>query len=431
MNIVEIIDKKINNNELTESEIYFLINGYVDKLIPDYQMSALLMAIKFNGLSDQETTFLTTAMINSGDIMSYSNINKIIVDKHSTGGVGDKTSIVLIPLLASLDFAVSKMSGRGLGYTGGTIDKLESLSGFTVEISEEQLKHQVQKIGCAIIGQTIELVPADKKIYALRDVTATVDSIPLMASSIMSKKLALGAEIIVLDVKYGSGAFVKTVEEAESLAKKMVAIGKLSNKKTIACITSMQQPLGESIGNAIEVQEAIDTLKGQGNQELKQLCIDLAIQFIQARDQSINENDAYKMVENKLTSKLAYHKFIELITEQNSSEEAIEQLSISQLTTNLIANQNGYVHSINSAKVGKASMILGAGRLSKDDQIDLSVGIKLKKKVGDFVKKGDTIAIIYYNDESKLDLSFEILRQAYCITHKKTNKIKVIEKIIK
>lgn len=433
MDILSVLDKKKNNIELSEQEIRFVVNGYVKEEIPDYQISSLLMAIRLNGMSEKETAFLTIAMIDSGEIIEYNNLGKLIVDKHSTGGIGDKTSLVLIPLLASLDFAVSKMSGRGLGYTGGTIDKLEAISNVSTDLSKEQIMNQVNNVGCVISAQTDDIVPADKKLYALRDVTSTVDSIPLIASSIMSKKIALGADIIILDVKYGIGAFMKTKEEAQLLAKAMCSIGEKLKRKTIAIISSMNQPLGYTVGNALEVQEAIHTLLGiEGqNDELKEICSEIAYQFMHERDKHLSDEEIYSKIEESFTSKKAYDKFSKMIKAQGADNQSIENLNISSNSYQIRAEKSGFLSRLNALDIGKAAMILGAGRQVKEDTIDLSVGIYLNKKVGDEVDKGDVIMDIRYNDINKLEKSISYAKEAIEISHERINKVLVIEKSIR
>lgn len=431
MNIIEIIEKKKRKIELTNEEVQYFAQGYMNDEIKDYQVSSFLMAIYFNGLTPKELGYLTQAMIDSGDVIEY-DIDKIVVDKHSTGGVGDKTSLVLIPLLASLGFAVSKMSGRGLGHTGGTIDKLEAVANFNVELSEEQLMENVREHGLAIIGQTKELVPLDKKLYALRDVTATVDSIPLIASSIMSKKLALGAEIIVLDVKYGNGALMPSVELAEELAQTMVEIGKQLNKKTIACISSMEQPLGNAVGNSLEVLEAINTLKNeQPNAELKELCTLLATEFLLTSNKADNEEQARAMILEKLQNNEAYDKFVQLIELQGSTAQALSTITVAKNVHTITAQSAGYVSEIVALNIGKAAMEIGAGRKNKDDIIDLEVGILFQAKVGDYVEAGQPLVDIYYNDQQKLANVIEVITDSIKVSTQVVEKPQLIEKILR
>ncbi len=425
MNIIDVISKKKENKELTKEEINYFVDSYTKEEIPDYQMSALLMAIRINSMTDKEMIFLTEAMLNSGKTLNYRDLNKVVVDKHSTGGVGDKTSLVLIPLLSSLGYAVSKMSGRGLSHTGGTVDKLESFKGFNVERSEEQILKQVREIGCAIVGQSKDIVPADKKLYALRDVTSTVDSIPLIASSIMSKKLALGAKIILLDVKYGNGAFMKDKKSAKELANKMITIGNAMGKNTIACISSMEQPLGSMVGNALEVKEALETLQGTGNIELRDLCIDLASEYLIV-DKSLNKEEAKILVKEKLDNGEAYNKFLKLLQYQGVENFDID---ISKNKKEIFLNKKGYVEKIEAIDIGMAAMKIGAGRETKEDSIDLEVGIELLKKVGDFVDD-KPIAIIYYNDENYLDEAVNLIKNSYRISCKKIDKPSLIDEFI-
>ena len=389
MRMVDIIEKKRDGGKLTKEEIEFFVNGYVRGDIPDYQASALLMAIYFRHMDYDETLNLTLAMENSGDKLDLSGINGIKVDKHSTGGVGDKTSLVLAPMVAALGGKVAKMSGRGLGHTGGTIDKLESIPGFNTSLSEEAFVKQVNDIGIAITGQTGNLAPADKKIYALRDVTATVENISLIASSIMSKKLASGADAIVLDVKTGSGAFMKNEADAVSLAKEMVRIGKGAGRNVTALITDMDQPLGYAVGNALEVIEAINTLKGEGPEDLTKL--------LAARD-DLDKETVRKELERVISDGSALDKMAEFVKAQGGDPDAVyntDKLKVSDTITEVCADSDGYIQSIQSELIGKSSMILGGGRAAKDDVIDLSVGVVLSKKIGDEVSKGDVIARIY------------------------------------
>ncbi len=430
MDIIQIINNKKDNIELTKDQIGFFVKEYTNNNIPDYQASALLMAIYIYGMNKEEMINLTSAMLNSGEVLSYEHIEKVVVDKHSTGGVGDKTSLVLIPLLATLGFAVSKMSGRGLGHTGGTIDKLESFKGFNVEKTKDEIYEQIEDIGCVIVGQSDKIVPADKKIYALRDVTGTVNSIPLIASSIMSKKLALGADLILLDVKYGNGAFMKTKEEAEVLARAMIDIGNGVGKKTIACITSMEQPLGRNIGNVLEVQEAIETLKGSGNKELKDLCIKLASELLAIRD-SITHQEAKEKINKILDEGIAYTKFENLLLDQGVIKEDLTRLESAKKIYSYKLKKEGYIKEIIADKIGTAAMLLGAGRRTKEDHIDLSVGFELLKKVGDYITKDEDIILIHYNDEEKLKNCIEVLEQSYIVSDTKVEGPLLIEKIIK
>ncbi len=431
MNILEIIEKKKHHIELSKEEIDFLIVGVTNSSIPDYQISALLMAIYFNSMTDQEIINMTMAMVNSGDIVDLSEINKPTVDKHSTGGVGDKTSLVLTSILACFDVAVAKMSGRGLGHTGGTIDKLESLEGFSVEISEEQFIKQVNEHSQAIVGQTGNLVPADKKLYALRDVTATTDSIPLIAASIMSKKIASGAETIVLDVKYGSGAFMKTLEGASDLAKTMVMIGNNVGRKTMAVITSMEEPLGYAIGNVLEVEEAIAALNGNGPEDLMEVTKTLAAELLIANDKFNSTEEAFDAIDEVLQNGQAFAKFTDFIEAQGAVSDAIEKMPSTNEKSVLTAEESGYINEIVAENIGHAAALLGAGRMTKDDEIDLAVGIILKKKIGDKIEPGDEICDIYFNDDKNLERAIEIIASSIKLTDEKPTKPKLIAQIIK
>lgn len=429
MNIIEIINKKKNKEKLTPENINFMITKYLAKEIEDYQMSSLLMAIRLNGLDLEETICLTKEMINSGDILTYPNNSKIIADKHSTGGVGDKTSLVLIPLLAALGYGVSKMSGRGLGHTGGTIDKLESFPNFHVEITPEQVKQQIEDIGCAIIGQSDNLVPADKILYALRDVTGTVDSIPLIASSIMSKKIALGADVILLDVKYGNGAFFKELKDSRLLAEQMIAIGKGFNKKVIVVISSMEQPLGKNIGNILEVQEAMETLNGNGNSELLELCLFLAAQYLM-QEKEISLVDAKKEALMKIKDKSAYNKLRELIEIQGGTFIPEDKFQNAKYIEEVKASQAGFINEIIANNIGTAAMLIGAGRKQKEDIIDLQVGLELVKKVGDSVQKNETIVKIHYNSKENLQECIELITNSYIIKEKQIGIPELIKEVI-
>ena len=397
MDILDIIDKKEKGEKLTKEELQYVIDGYLDGTIKDYQMSALLTEIDLLGLSEEETINLTDIMLHSGEILDLGFDN--IVDKHSTGGVGDKTTIVLAPLVASLGVKVAKMSGRGLGHTGGTIDKLESIKGFKTSMSLDEFKNQVDKIGIALVGQMGNLVPADKKIYALRDVTGTVDSIPLIASSIMSKKLASGASSIVIDLKVGSGALVNNLDEAKELANLMVKIGKNNNKKTACVLTNMDEPLGYAVGNSIEVIEAINTLKGDGPKDLTDLVIKLGSLMV-SMGLNISEEEAEKKVKENLYNGKGYEKMLEWVKAQGGD---INNIPLAKHSKEIIAPTDGYISFINALEIGKLSRKLGAGRLTKDDEIDLTVGIILNHKVGEYVQKDETLATIFYNEKEVTD----------------------------
>ena len=421
MNILDIIEKKEKKLELTKSELEFVINGYLNESIPDYQMSALLMAILLNGMTEKETVSLTEIMLNSGDKITF-DFN--VVDKHSTGGVGDKTTLVLISLVASLGTKVAKMSGRGLGHTGGTIDKLESIAGFNTEITIEELKQEVEEIGASIAGQTGNLCPADKKIYALRDVTGTVASIPLIASSIMSKKLASGASNIVIDLKVGEGALMNNIDDARELANIMIKIGKAFGKNVICVLTNMNQPLGYAIGNALEVREAIDTLNGKGPKDLEELVINLASLMI-SLDQNVPMEILIESVENALKNGLGFEKFKEIVSYQGGD---INNIPVATNIIEIKAEKSGYVKNISALKIGELARRLGAGRLSKTDEIDYTVGIVLTKKVGDEVNAGETIAKVYTN---KVLIPEKDVSECFEITDFKVDKPKLIYEIIK
>ncbi|EGQ0296096.1 pyrimidine-nucleoside phosphorylase [Staphylococcus pseudintermedius] len=402
MRMVDIIAKKRDGHALTKEEIEFVVNGYTNDDIPDYQMSSLAMAIFFQDMTDEERAYLTMAMVESGDQIDLSNIEGIKVDKHSTGGVGDTTTLVLAPLVAALDVPVAKMSGRGLGHTGGTIDKLESVEGFHVEISEEAFVKLVNEDKVAVIGQTGNLTPADKKIYALRDVTATVNSIPLIASSIMSKKIAAGADAIVLDVKTGNGAFMKTVDDAEQLAHAMVKIGNQVGRQTMAIISDMSQPLGRAIGNALELQEAIDTLKGEGPEDLTELVLTLGSQMVVLAQKAKDLDEARGMLQEVIDNGKALEKFKTFLSNQGGDASVVDdpsKLPTAQYQFELPAKRSGVVSEMIANEIGIASMMLGAGRQTKEDVIDLAVGLVLNKKVGDRVEEGESLLTIYANSE--------------------------------
>ncbi|WP_027407672.1 pyrimidine-nucleoside phosphorylase [Anoxybacteroides tepidamans] len=402
MRMVDLIAKKRDGHALTKEEIEFIINGYTNGDIPDYQMSAWAMAVFFRGMTEEETAALTMAMVHSGDTIDLSKIEGIKVDKHSTGGVGDTTTLVLGPLVASVGVPVAKMSGRGLGHTGGTIDKLESVPGFHVEIDNEQFIELVNKNKIAVIGQTGNLTPADKKLYALRDVTATVNSIPLIASSIMSKKIAAGADAIVLDVKTGAGAFMKELADAKLLASAMVEIGKRVGRKTMAIISDMSQPLGYAIGNALEVKEAIDTLKGEGPEDLQELCLVLGSHMVYLAEKASSLEEARAMLEQAMKDGTALETFKTFLAAQGGDASVVDnpsKLPEAKYRFELEAKQDGWVAEIVADAVGTAAMLLGAGRATKESKIDLSVGLVLRKKIGDTVKKGESLVTIYSNSE--------------------------------
>jgi pyrimidine-nucleoside phosphorylase len=402
MRMVDVIEKKRDGKQLTKAEIQFVIDGYTNGSIPDYQVSAFLMAIFYQDMTDEEITNMTLAMAESGEMADLSSIQGVKVDKHSTGGVGDTTTLILAPLVASVGVNVAKMSGRGLGYTGGTIDKLEAIPGFKVELTEERFATLVNQTKVAVIGQSGNLAPADKKLYALRDVTATVDSIPLIASSIMSKKIAAGADAIVLDVTTGEGAFMKSLTDARRLAETMVRIGKLANRRTMAIISDMSQPLGEAVGNSLEVIEAIETLQGKGPQDLLEMCYVLGSQMVVLANKAQTLAEARAMLETALTTGQALAKFREMIVNQEGDATVIDQpvkLLTAKYQFELPAKAAGVVQKIVANEIGIAAMLLGAGRATKEDVIDYGVGLKLHKKVGMSVEKGESLLTIYANQE--------------------------------
>lgn len=422
MRMYDLIVKKRNGEPLSEQEINFMINGYTNGSIPDYQMSAMMMAIYFKGMSKEETLQLTLAMEKSGELLDLRSIKGIKVDKHSTGGVGDKTSLALAPMVAACGIPVAKMSGRGLGHTGGTIDKLESFPGFTTSLTTAQFIHNVNEIGIAIMGQTKDLAPADKKLYALRDVTATVDNMSLIASSIMSKKLAAGADGIVLDVKTGSGAFMKEEEDAFALAREMVSIGNGAGRKCVAVISDMDQPLGFAVGNALEVKEAIATLKGEGPSDFMNLCMTLGTQMLLVGGKANTEEEAEALLRQTISDGSALKKLADFVTAQGGNADAVYDPSLlpkASLVEPLFADLDGYIHHIVCDEVGICSLLLGGGRETKDSSIDLSVGIVLKKKKGDYVKKGEVMAEVFANDLQKMKNAIERLGRAYILTKEK------------
>lgn len=433
MRMYDIIQHKRDNKELSGEEIQFFVEEYTAGNIPDYQAAALAMAIFFNGMTPEETAALTLAMAHSGDVMDLTPIKGVKVDKHSTGGVGDKTSLVLGPMVAALGVPVAKMSGRGLGHTGGTIDKLESFPGFQTGIPEQEFFDNVNRIGIAIAGQTGNLAPADKKLYALRDVTATVESIPLIASSIMSKKIAAGADVIVLDVKVGSGAFMKDEESAVELADTMVRIGDNVGKKTMAVVSDMDEPLGYAVGNALEVKEAIDTLAGNGPQDLYELCLELGSHMVAGAGRAQNCAEAKEMLAGTIKDGSALRKLAELVEAQGGNPEAVydtELLPKASIEYEYRADTEGYVSRIVCDIVGTSAMVLGGGRENKDSVIDLSVGIILEAKKGAYVHKGDVLARFYANDENKLSDAVKRFADAYVIEDTKPAGSRLIKKVI-
>ena len=433
MRMYDIIAKKRDGKALTDEEISFFIKGITEGSVPDYQASALAMAIYLNGMDERETATLTMRMAESGDMLDLSPIKGIKVDKHSTGGVGDKTSLVLGPMVAALGVSVAKMSGRGLGHTGGTIDKLESIPGFVTSITPQEFFDNVNGIGIAIAGQSGNLAPADKKLYALRDVTATVESIPLIASSIMSKKIAAGADVIVLDVKSGDGAFMKDDESALALAKEMVKIGSNVGRRTMAVVSNMDEPLGYAVGNSLEVIEAIETLKGRGPKDLTELCIELGSHMVVGAGITDDTETAAGMLRRTIDDGLALKKMCEFIEHQHGDASAVlntDLLPKASIVHEVTADMSGYVSHIECERVGTCAMLLGGGRENKDSVIDLAVGIVLQVKVGDEVRKGDVIARLYANDSAKLNAALERFDGAVRITGDKVTPKKLIKYIV-
>ena len=433
MRMYDLIMKKRDGGALTKDEIGYMIQGYTQGSIPDYQMSAMLMAIYFQGMNEEETLFLTESMEHSGEVLDISAIHGIKVDKHSTGGVGDKTSLALTPMVAACGIPVAKMSGRGLGHTGGTIDKLESFSGFSTAITAEKFMENVNEIGIAIMGQTADLAPADKKLYALRDVTATVDNMSLIASSIMSKKLASGADAIVLDVKTGSGAFMKTKEDSFALAKEMVTLGNNAGRKTYAVISDMDQPLGLAVGNALEVKEAIDTLNGKGPEDFVELCMTLGSYMLMAGGIAENEAQAREKLKEAVSSGKALEKLAQFVAAQGGDNSAVwnpELLPKASYTEEILSEEEGYISHIECDEIGMCSLLLGGGRETKESEIDLSVGLVLCKKRGDYVKRGEALATIYGNDKEKMLLAKKRFLQAYTFSTEKVEKEPLIKGVI-
>jgi pyrimidine-nucleoside phosphorylase len=433
MGMYDLINKKKIGMALTSDEIDYIVNGYTKGEIPDYQMAAFLMAVCLKGMDKDETIALTMSMANSGDMLDLSKIEGVKVDKHSTGGVGDKTSLVLSPMVAALGIPVAKMSGRGLGHTGGTIDKLESFEGFSTSIPTEEFYNNVNRMKLSIVGQTANLAPADKKIYALRDVTATVDNISLIASSIMSKKIASGADVIVLDVKTGSGAFMKTLDESIALAKAMVEIGNGVGRITYAVISDMNQPLGRMVGNALEVEEAIQTLNGKGPEDLLEVSLTLGSYMLLGAGKVNSAMEGRSLLIKTIEDRSAIDKLAEFVRSQGGCDSAVyntELLPKASIKEEVIAEQDGYVANIVTDEVGMTSLILGGGRENKDSIIDLSVGIQIHKKLGDKVLKGEALATLYGNDEKRMNLAKKRLQNSYIIDNNKPNDKKYIYGIV-
>lgn len=434
MRMYDIIMKKRNGGELTKEEIDFFIGGYTKGEIPDYQVSALMMAIYFRKMTEAETLALTMAMADSGDRLDLSGIRGVKVDKHSTGGVGDKTSLALAPMVAACGIPVAKMSGRGLGHTGGTIDKLESFPGFTTALTTERFIQNVNRIGMAIMGQTADLAPADKKLYALRDVTATVDNLSLIASSIMSKKLAAGADAIVLDVKTGSGAFMKQEAEAKALAEEMVKIGKNAGRRTVAVISDMDQPLGFAVGNALEVREAIETLRGNGPEDFLELCLTLGSQMLMAGGKAESAREAEEMLRAVIADGSALGKLAEFVEAQGGDGSAVyhpELLPQAAIQEPVAAPESGYLSRIVCDEVGICSLILGGGRETKESEIDLSVGLVLCKKVGDYVEAGEPLAVIHANDADRAEQARARYLKACTIAGEAPERMPFIKNILR
>ncbi len=433
MLVTELIEKKKKGEVLSSAEINFFIKGYVDGLIPDYQAAALLMAIWFKGMDYHETADLTLLMAHSGDVVDLSEIPGIKVDKHSTGGVSDGTTLVVAPLVAACGGKVAKMSGRGLGHTGGTLDKLESIPGFSVDIEMKRFIEIVSEIGLSIIGQNQNLVPADKKLYALRDVTGTVDNISLIASSVMSKKIAAGSNAIILDIKTGNGAFMKKIKDSVRLAEVMVEIGKLANRKTVGIVTDMNQPLGVSVGNALEVREAIEVLQGKHESDLKRVAFTLAARMLMVSDICATESEAFEKLEDALVSGKALFKLAKMIEMQNGNPDVVSNLSLLPQAAKKIAvksDKKGYITEIETKNVGLAAMMLGAGREKKDDKIDPAVGIWLTKRHGDYIKAGEELAVFHVNDSGNLEDAISVFKSAYKIEEKEPDELPLIYTVI-
>ena len=433
MRVVDIIDKKKKNNELTKAEIEFLLDGYLSGKVPDYQMSSFLMSVYFNNMTKDELTNFTLTMRDSGDTIFFDDLDHYLVDKHSTGGVGDKVTVVLGPILSAVGMATTKLSGKGLGHTGGTIDKFESIRNFKFSTTKEELVEVASKTGVGLMGYSDNIVPLDKKIYALRDVTATVDSIPLIASSIMSKKLAIQSDLIILDVKVGDGAFMKTIEDARELSRRMVEIGNSVGRKTIAVLTNMEEPLGYNIGNANEIIEGIEALKGNWSSDLKEVVYEIVYLALKHKGEVKTFEEASEKIDEVINNGRALEllkQFIELSGGDGEVVNNYELLPTPKSVLEVLAQEDGYVTKIKAEEVGKAAMVIGAGRATKEDEVDHAVGIELKKKVGDKVEKGDLIAEIYYNDDKNIESSKAMLLDAYIIGNEKIENIKNILEII-
>ncbi|KAA8708908.1 thymidine phosphorylase [Gemella haemolysans] len=433
MRVVDIIDKKKKNKELTKSEIEFLLEGYLKGSVPDYQMSSFLMSVYFNNMTKDELTNFTLTMKDSGDTIYFDNLDHYLVDKHSTGGVGDKVTVVLGPILSAVGMATTKLSGKGLGHTGGTIDKFESIRNFKFSTTKEELVEVASKTGVGLMGYSDNIVPLDKKIYALRDVTATVDSIPLIASSIMSKKLAIQSDLIILDVKVGDGAFMKTIEDARELSRRMVEIGNSVGRKTIAVLTNMEEPLGYNIGNANEIVEGIEALKGNWSDDLKEVVYEIVYLALKHKGEVKTYEEAAKKIDEVIANGRALEllrQFIELSGGDGEVVNNYELLPTPKSVLEVFSEEEGFVTKIKAEEIGKAAMVIGAGRATKEDEVDHAVGIELKKKVGDKVEKGEIIAEIYFNDEKNVQSSKAMVIDAYVIGQEKIENIKNILEVI-
>ena len=433
MRVVDIIDKKKKNKELTKSEIEFLLDGYLAGTVPDYQMSSFLMAVYFNNMTKDELTNFTLTMRDSGDTIYFDDLDHYLVDKHSTGGVGDKVTVVLGPILSAVGMATTKLSGKGLGHTGGTIDKFEAIRNFKFSTTKEELVEVASKTGVGLMGYSDNIVPLDKKIYALRDVTATVDSIPLIASSIMSKKLAIQSDLIILDVKVGDGAFMKTIEDARELSRRMVEIGNSVGRKTIAVLTNMEEPLGYNIGNANEIIEGIEALKGNWSSDLKEVVYEIVYLALKHKGEVKTFEEAAEKIDEVIANGRALEllrEFIELSGGDGEVVNNYELLPTPKSVLEVFSEEEGYVTKIKAEEIGKAAMVIGAGRATKEDEVDHAVGIELKKKVGDKVEKGDVIAEIYFNDEKNVQSSKAMVLDAYVIGNEKIENIKNILEVI-
>ena len=433
MRIVDLIEKKRDKNSLTKEEIKYFLNEYLDGKMPDYQMSSFLMAVYFNDMTNEELLTFTLTMRDSGDIIEFSDVDKFLVDKHSTGGVGDKVTVVLAPILAALGMGTTKLSGKGLGHTGGTIDKFEAISGFKFSNTREEIVKIANKTGIGLMGYSDKIVPLDKKLYSLRDVTGTVPSIPLIASSIMSKKLAIESDVIILDVKVGDGAFMKDIEHAKELSKRMIEIGKGAGRKVKVVLSNMDEPLGHSIGNANEIIESIETLKGNGPEDLKEVVYTIASLALKAKGEIKNISEGKERIDRVIKDRTALEKLREFINESGGNGDLIYDYKLLFSPNNLLevhSEMSGYISKIKTEEIGKAAMIIGAGRETKEDKIDHNVGINILKKVGEKIKKGEKIAEIYYNNDKNLENSKKMLLDAYVITDGKVASQKAIFEII-